>query len=321
MLRRHQLSADVRGEALVDERAIQPRAALRPRHAAARPDVEAGRAVQHRVGDEQREERLVFERRRVKRRLPVRGGAGLAQHHPALGLLLGLALLDARRSRARRNSAEMLLDVLQRLVGIDVADDDQRGVRRDVVAPVVSVQIVARHRLQIRQPADRRMVIGMHLERRRRHLGVEQLLGIVLAALQLRDDHGALGLAVRGIVEAAVHPLGLDEQHPIERVLRRRFEVGRLVDPGVAVPAAAELLDDALHLVAGNVLRPLEVHVLAPVRHAGHARPLVLGADAIPAPHRRQRRGVHFLNQDLQAVIENRLANHAASRTRKPVSP
>ena len=103
---------------------------------------------------------------------------------------------------------------------------------------------------------------------------IEQLVGIVLAALQLRDDDRALRLAVVGVIQAAGHPLGLDEQHPIERVARRGLEIGRLVDPGVAVPAAAELLDDALHLIARDVGRALEVHVLDPVRDAGQSRAL-----------------------------------------------
>ena len=51
------------------------------------------------------------------------------------------------------------------------------------------------------------------------------------------------------------HPLGLDEQQRVERVRARGLEVGRLVDPGVAVPRPAELLDDPLHLVAGDVRR------------------------------------------------------------------
>ena len=71
-----------------------------------------------------------------------------------------------------------------------------------VEAAVVAVEIVARHRLQIGQPADRRMPVGMRAERGRRQLLIEQLIRIVLAALQLRDDHGALGLAVGRIVEA-----------------------------------------------------------------------------------------------------------------------
>ena len=95
----------------------------------------------------------------------------------------------------------------------------------------------------------------MRLERRRGQLLIEQLIGIVLAALQLRDDDRALRLAVVGMIQAVGHPLGLDEQHAIERVARRRLEIRRLIDPGVAVPAAAELLDDALDLVARDVGR------------------------------------------------------------------
>ena len=57
---------------------------------------------------------------------------------------------------------------------------------------------------------------------------------------------------------------------------------------------------------------PLKFMCSHPVRHAGHARALVLRADAIPAPHRRQRRGVHFLDQHLQAVVEHGLAEPCA---------
>ena len=149
----------------------------------------------------------------------------------------------------------------------------------------------------------------MQPERGGRQLDVEQLLRIVLAALQLGDDDGALGLAVVGLVEARVHALGFDEQHAIERVARRRFEVGGLIDPGVAVPGAAKLLDDALHLVARDVARALEVHVLDPVRHAGQARAFVLRADLVPAPDRGQRRGVDLLDEHLEPVVEDGFAH------------
>ena len=101
------------------------------------------------------------------------------------------------------------------------------------------------------------------------------------------------------LVEAVGHPLGLDEQHLVERVPAGRLEVCRLVDPRVAVPHPAEPLDDALHLVARDVGRALEVHVLDPVRHAGAAGHFVARADAIPAPHRHERRGVHRVHEHL----------------------
>ena len=200
----------------------------------------------------------------------------------------------------------MLVGAAERVVGVDVPDDHQRRVVGNVVAAIVAVQIVARHRLQVRQPADRRMTVWMRLECRGRDLLIEQDVRIVLAALQLGNDDRSLGLAVVRMVQAAGHALGLDEQHPIERVARRGLEVCRLIDPRVAVPAPAELLDDPFHLIARDVLGALEVHVLDPVRHAGLARPLVPRADLVPAPHRGQRRGVLFAHQHLQAVVERR---------------
>ena len=147
----------------------------------------------------------------------------------------------------------------------------------------------------------------MRLERRRRQLLVEKLIGIVFAALELRDDHRPLGLAIVRMVKAARHPLGLDEQHAIEGVARGGLEIRGLVDERVAIPAAADLLDDALHLIARDVGRPLEIHVLDPVGHAREARSLVLRPDLVPAPHRRERRGVLFLDDHFQAVIEREL--------------
>ena len=47
----------------------------------------------------------------------------------------------------------------EHIVGIDVTDDDERRVVGDVVPPVVAVQIVATHRPQIVDPADRGMAI------------------------------------------------------------------------------------------------------------------------------------------------------------------
>ena len=200
----------------------------------------------------------------------------------------------------------MLADALDRVVGVHVADDDERRVVGDVVAAVVAVEVVARHPLQVAQPADGRMAVGMGLEGRRVDLDVQQLVRVVLAALQLGDDDRPLGLALLRLVQPVGHALGLDEQHPVERVARGRLEVGRLVDPGVPVPAPAKFLDDALDLLARDVGRPLEVHVLDPVRHAGLAGRLVAGPDLVPAPDRRERGGVDFLDEDLQTVVEKR---------------
>ena len=149
----------------------------------------------------------------------------------------------------------------------------------------------------------------MGAKRHRRDFLVQQLIGIVLAALELRDDDRALGLTIFRLVEAVGHTLGFDEKQLVERVAPGRFEVGRLIDPGVAVPEAAETLDQSLHLVPRNVPGALEVHVLDPVRGAGTSRALVARAHSIPAPHRHQRRGVNRTDQNLEAVVEVCLAD------------
>src|SRR5207253_5636074 len=81
-----------------------------------------------------------------------------------------------------------------------------------------------------------------------------------------------------------------------------------LIDPRVSIPTAAELLDDALDLVAWNVGRALEIHVLDPVRHAGEPWVLVLRSDVVPTPRRGERRGVFLADKDGQSVVVRRAA-------------
>jgi len=96
-------------------------------------------------------------------------------------------------------------------------------------------------------------------------LGLKQLIRIVVAALQLRDDDGPLRFAFRRFEEAVRHPFRFDKQHLIQRRAAGGFEVSGLIDPGVAVPHSAKAFDDPLHLLAGNVHGPLEIHVLDPM--------------------------------------------------------
>ena len=105
----------------------------------------------------------------------------------------------------------------------------------------------------------------MRSEGRRGDLSVEELIGIVLPALQFRNDDSAFGLAFRRVEQAIGHPLGLQEQHLVEGAASGGFEICRLIDPRITVPHATDSLDDALHLFAGDVDGPLEIHVLDPM--------------------------------------------------------
>ncbi len=226
------------------------------------------------------------------------------EEDPPLAKLRGLFDSNALGLRARRDAAEMVRGTPQHVVGIHVAHDDERRVVRDVEAAIVAVEVVARHRPEIPEPPDRRMPVRMGPERACRHFGVEQLIRIVLAALELGNDHRPLGFALRRVVQAIGHALGFEKQHLIERGPARRLHIGRLIDPRVPVPHAPEPFDDSLHLLTRDVCGSLEIHVLDPVRDAGAAWSLVARADAIPAPHRDERCGVNLLHDDLQTVVE-----------------
>ena len=121
--------------------------------------------------------------------LQVRRRALATDRQPALARLLGFDRVRPRRLLTGWDLAEMMLDTPKRVVGVDVADNHEGGVVRNVVAAVVPVEIVAAHRFQIGDPSDRGMAVRVRLERGRGQLLIEQLVGIVLAALQLRDDH------------------------------------------------------------------------------------------------------------------------------------
>ena len=325
MLGRQQRAADRGGQAAVHQRAIQPGAALRRGHACGRttcsaPTRRVRAASTNSIGKKSASPTAGrMERRRASRRssLPCAGGRGAPR---AAGGSTGAAPADAgRRARSARSDGSTRA---QDFVGVDVADDDQRRVVGDVVAPVVAVQIVARHRLEIAQPADRRMAVGVRLRRRRRSARCRAAVPGSFSPpfssemMTVRSDSQSSGSYRHALIRSASM-----KSIRSSASRRRRFEIGRLVDPGVAVPGAAKLLDDALDLVARDVPRPLEVHVLDPVRDAGQPGPFVLRADPVPAPDRGQRRGVDLLDEHLQAVVEDDFADGGSGQLRGATRP
>src|SRR5262249_31684981 len=160
-------------------RGVQPRAPLRRRAAEARPEIQALRARQRGVEDEHRKKIGVQRRRRMPRKLEVRRGPFPLDENPALSALSWLRRATPLGRLRRRNPAEMRLRAPQYIIRLDIADHHERGIAGYVVPTVVAEQIVPRHRTQILEPANRRMAIWMRAKRRCRHLGIEQLIGIV----------------------------------------------------------------------------------------------------------------------------------------------
>ena len=197
---------------------VEPRLALRRNAAKARPEIHALGAGQRRVEHEHREE--------IRRRSPPARATrasdtpscprarGATRRSP---ICAGSAERRARRRRARRCLPKCSSARRSTSSGSTSPTTTSVALLGNVVPPVVAVEIVAAHRPQIVDPADRGMAIRVRAERRRRDLGVEQLLGIVLATLQLRDDDGPLRLALVRLVQPVRHALGFDEQQRVER--------------------------------------------------------------------------------------------------------
>ena len=165
-------------------------------------------------------------------------------------------------------------------------------------------QVVARHRPQVALPADDRLVIRVHVKRRRVHL-FEQLIGrIVLHAFALRDDDRALGIDFGRIERRLAHQVGQNIQRQRNALARQRKQVAGIVQVGQPVVVAAVFRGEHVNHAFAEARRALEHHVLDPVASAGNARRLVAPADTIERPRRRHRRGMLLLQQHRQAVRE-----------------
>jgi hypothetical protein len=195
-------------------------------------------------------------------------------------------------------------------VRVDVPDDGEAGVARDVVPLEERRALVARGRLQVLHHPDRRPAIGV--------IGGEEGLGqeppdpavgavlVVLAILIL--DHVLLDpellLGERG--EEVGHPVRLHRQDQLQV---GGGEVGVVVGPvgrGRAVDGRPDALE-RLEVVAGEVLRALEHEVLEEVGQPPPVPLLVLGADVIPEVRRNEGDIPLAPEDDVQAVGERDL--------------
>jgi hypothetical protein len=183
------------------------------------------------------------------------------------------------------------------------------------MASVMAVEIVPRHGPQVVYPADCRVTILVCADRGGGHLRIQDLLGVVFSALEFGDDDGPLRLALLGIVEAVVHSFRFDEQHLVHGLAAGSLEVRRLIDPGVAIPHPAKPLHNPFHLIPWDVRRPLEIHVLDPMRDTRLTWAFVSRTNSVPTPNRNEWRGVEFPYEHLQPVVQLEIADTVVDRS------
>ena len=281
---------DARGQPLLDQPLVEP----------ARPAL-----AQDTREDVERVAVRVERRRRLPRDEHHRQGARAPDDHAPLSALRRLGRVDLGRLGDRLDRAEVLAGQPERVGRRDVADDDRDGVPGPVVGPVVLVDGVPGHVLDVAAPADHRPAVGMRLEGHRGHRLPQEPTGAVLAALELAPDHGHLGVQVSLVDPAVHHAVGLDAHRELEPVGGDRRVVVRPVVVGARVERRAVQEQRAGDLSEPVLARALEEHVLEEMGHSRDARVLVPRADPVPDAEADDRRAPHFLHQHGEAVREH----------------
>ncbi|GBD18754.1 hypothetical protein HRbin27_01254 [bacterium HR27] len=241
--------------------------------------------------------------------------------HPSLGPLFRLADAEQRGRVATRESSEALLDRSERLVGIDVADDDEYRVGGLIVGAVVAVEVVARDLQEVLAIPDHRMPVGMRPECCGEYLFPQIRTRLVLAPGSLGEDNRTLTLDLGGIEARGNHSIRLDVERQLPARCRQCLEVRCVVQPGEAVERPAPAIHLAEDRARRKTRRSLEKHVLDPVGNAGQPRQLVPASHPVPDPARDHRHMPKGLDEDGQPVREARLerpvsVGHRRSRSR-----
>ena len=215
-----------------------------------------------------------------------------------------------------RHAAQVLLHQLGRLLGVEVPDDHQRRVVRDVVGAEEITHVLDRRRLEILHAADGRVLVGMDRERLVVDDFVQPPVGLILDAhAPLFLDHFALGLEHLLVDAQRGQAIGFEPEHERQVLRRERLPEDRRVFVRIGVALAADARDPRRMPFRLDVLRALEHHVLEEVRESGTARLLVLRADVVPDLSVNDRRRMIFEEHDLETVRQRR---HRVIQLRRP---
>ena len=166
----------------------------------------------------------------------------LLKRHPLFLCLRRLLRNVAGHGAIRfRHATEILSDQLQRLGGIEIANERERRVRRNVERVEEVADVIDRGGVEVLHAADRRVLVRM----RRKRLVVDDL--VQPAERLVVDPHPPLFLhhfafGGEGVLvdPERSHPIGLEPQRQRQILRRHRFPEHRLVVVGVGVALAAD---------------------------------------------------------------------------------
>jgi hypothetical protein len=219
--------------------------------------------------------------------------------------LWGLNRRHGGRRRPLGDGLVVFLEERQRRRGIEVSGEDEDGVVRRVIGPVIGHDLVAAPAQDVAHPADHVPVIGMGHDGRGPDVFVEDGVVVVLDSHPaLRGDDAALGLEDLRRERQSLYAVGFHGDHVLQGGGREPVRVGRQIVRRVGVVRAAAELHGPVELAGTELGRAVEHHVFNKVGDAGEARPFVPRAD----PEERVQRDVGDVvildEEDLQAVVE-----------------
>ena len=204
-----------------------------------------------------------------------------------------------------RDAIEIFPGPEQRLLGIEIADDDQRGVVRFVEGVEELADVFDFRAIEIGHAADGGVMVGVLGKGRGAQILFQVTVGLVFdpdATFFFYDF--ALGFEIFfGNVEAA-HAVRFEPQNSFQVIAGESFEKIRGVVSGFRIVEPADGFDDSGMFFSRNMRRALEHQVLEEVGETGAARQFVFGSDVIPNLEVDDRNGVIFEENYLQPVGE-----------------
>ncbi len=219
--------------------------------------------------------------------------------------LLGLGQIGHWGRGLRRDVAEILLDLRQRVGGLEVAHQRQHRIVRRVVDAEELLDVLDGRRVQVFHGADHRMLVGEVIVDQALQNFRRFAVRLIVHAQPALFLHGVALIVQIGLVHRQrAHAVGFQKQPEIQLVGSEGLEVIGAILGGGAVHVAAVVFHQDHVLAFADVLGPFEHHVLEQMREAGAPGVFVVRADVVGDRNSVGRRGMIFGEHDAQAVVE-----------------